>query len=196
MAKPTIEDVSDEHRERGREAIARILRRKESLSVDRVQDLSGLKRATAATVLRAHRAGQLPDPGAPGNAGRWAAAGPEEGQLGELVSLVSAAESEEDLREAARATTTALASGRLPVAQANGIEKLLARQGALLRQQREAPDEEAKLQRVVAGREAFALVRAFEGMVCDSRRERVLRYIVDEFQADLAEHPPVDTGTR
>ena len=44
---------------------------------------------------------------------------------------------------------------------------------------------------VMAGEEAYALVRIFEGIVSDERRVRILEHIVSEARIDIKEHPDV-----
>lgn len=111
-----------------------------------------------------------------------------------LAEMLDAAETYSDLGEISKRAGALVLSGDLASTDASAFKSLLAEARMNAKAASEEPDEEALKQRVLAGREAYAMVRAYEGIVCEERRERVLRFLVSEFNADLVEHPPVDTG--
>lgn len=87
-----------------------------------------------------------------------------------------------------------LASGVLLPARGQAIQRVMAeaRQNMLARQQ--AEPEHADQRVVLCTEQGGLLVRIFEGIVSDARREVVLRVVKEQAEADLREHPAVDTG--
>lgn len=196
----TADSITNETREKVRRAVATLERRGESVSNRSVRPLAAVDSKPVAYLLREYKAGRLPSPGAvKSGEGAWGAGlvASDDGEGGEREAFAAAVRAATTDEERSRLQHELAALGALGVfahSEVQAIRQALAGAMGHDKAARDAPDEEAKLQRVLAGREAYALVRAFEGIVSDDRRERILRYVVGEFNSDLAEHPPVDTG--
>lgn len=195
------ENITNEVREKVRRAVAMIERRGESVSNRSVRPLAGVDTKVCATLLRLYKKGDLPDPGTEkGGVGAWRSAsrssseGDDEDRRSCYAAALRAATTDEERGRLQHELAALTSEGVFTSAEAQAIRQALAGAMGHDKAAREAPDEEARRQRVVAGPEAYALVRAFEGIVSDERRERVLRFVASEFSADLAEHPPVDSG--
>lgn len=85
-----------------------------------------------------------------------------------------------------------LASGLLLPARGQAIQRVMAeaRQNMLARQQAEPEQEDGRV--FLCTEEGGLLLRLFEGIVSDARRERVLALVREHAEADLAENPNVD----
>lgn len=197
--------VSDEIRERLRVAVARLQRREERVTISATQQIAGAQRKVVALAVRLYKAGVLPDPGTPkGGEGAWSRrvlegtdeAGPADtGDPRALfAAALRAAQTDEQRAQLQHELAALVAAGIYSHQEANAIRQALASATSHGREARNAPDEEARRQRVYAGADAYALVRAYDGIVSDERRERILRMVAAEFAADLEEHPPIDTG--
>lgn len=201
--------VPDDARERMRVAVARLNRREERVTISALQKIAGVNRNSASLAARLYKAHVLPDPGTPQKGvGAWskraesgdsAGAGLDavavEAKLrAEFAEAVLAASSDEERARLQHRLAHLIALGVYGHQEANAIRQSLNTATAHNREARNAPGDEARESRVYAGPDSYALVRAFDGIVCDERRTRILRYVADEFQADLVEHPPVDTS--
>ena len=117
-------------------------------------------------------------------------AGDKDAARERFAARVEGASSDEERAALQHELAALVARGVLSASEGQVIRASLSAAGAHDRSAREAPDPEAKLSRVYASADAYALVRCYDGMMCDERRERVLRYFVDEFEADLKDYPP------
>lgn len=206
--------VPDEAREKLRRAVARLNRDGKAVTVGGVQVRAETSRARATLARRLYKAGVLPDPGtADGGVGAWSRRA-ESGGVGadagepdgaprvkgetelrlEFAEAVLAATSDEERARLQHRLAHLIALGVYGHQEANAIRQSLNTATAHNREARNAPGDEARASRVYAGPDSYGLVRAFDGIVSDERRARILRLVADEFQADLAEHPPIDTS--
>ena len=85
-----------------------------------------------------------------------------------------------------------LASGVLLPARGQAIQRVMAeaRQNMLARQQAEPEQEDGRV--FLCTEEGGLVLRLFEGIVSDARREQVLALVREHAEADLAENPNVD----
>lgn len=211
----TLDDVDDETREKIRAAVAACIRRGEAVAVRRVRELAGVSTTRVTAVLRAHRAGQLPDPGAvKSGAGAWAAmpargaaqsrsaagsgratpAGAEVDPgdpIGALAKAIEDAQSEEELLEVTRKAGALVATGAISSQQGSTIKGLVDSQRQLHKAQRDAPKEDAE--RVVLLSEDGALLAdTFERICSPDRRASVMEFVAAALFEDLEELPTVD----
>jgi phage terminase Nu1 subunit (DNA packaging protein) len=87
-----------------------------------------------------------------------------------------------------------LASGTLIPSRGQAIQRLMAEARQNLLAQQQAGQEHADQRTFLCTEEGGLLLRVFEGIVSDARREVVLRVAKEQAAADLREHPDVDTG--
>ena len=176
-------------------------RRSEGVSNRTVRPLAGVNAKHVAALVRLYKKDALPDVGTPdGGVGYWAGRSAGGGTSSEgcprqaFASAVRAAGSDEERSRLQHELTALTAEGVFTASETQAMRQTLAGAMGHDKAAREAPDEEAKQQRVFAGPEAYALVRVFDGIVSAERRERILRFVASEFQADLVEHPAADTS--
>lgn len=87
-----------------------------------------------------------------------------------------------------------LASGTLLPSRGQAIQRLMAEARQNLLAQQQAGQEHADQRMFLCTEEGGLLLRVFEGIVSDARRELVLRVAKEQAAEDLREHPDVDTG--
>lgn len=85
--------------------------------------------------------------------------------------------------------------GKLTKHQADSAKALISEARQHLKDARDDPGETTDRQLFLSP-SALELVRLWEGIVSEERRERVLRMVVAEFELDLLEHPEVDTAAQ
>jgi len=87
-----------------------------------------------------------------------------------------------------------LASGSLLPSRGQAIQRLMAEARQNMLAQQDAGREHADGRVFLCTEEGGLMLRVFEGIVSDARRELVLRVLKEQAQADLLENPNVDTG--
>ncbi len=87
-----------------------------------------------------------------------------------------------------------LASGSLLPSRGQAIQRLMAEARQNMLAQQDAGREHADGRVFLCTEEGGLMLRVFEGIVSESRRERVLRVLKEQAEADLLENPDVDTG--
>lgn len=87
-----------------------------------------------------------------------------------------------------------LASGSLLPSRGQAIQRLMAEARQNILAQQEAGREHADGRVFLCTEEGGLMLRVFEGIVSDARREIVLRVVREQAEADLRENPDVDTG--
>lgn len=209
-----LDDIPTEKLERLRSELATMLREKVDLSVRRLRERAQAQTQHAQIVLAAYRAGRFPlevprpapapappAPGPPvverlepqGHGGALRRAEAIEGptsaatsqQLSALVAGVDSHEKALDVtREVARAAIEGTIGGKLAEFLLDAIRE--ARQ-SIKGAASEGGDEVEDLRPCTA--EGAELVRVFEGITADDRRERVLAFVRAELAADEAAGP-------
>ena len=87
-----------------------------------------------------------------------------------------------------------LASGSLLPSRGQAIQRLMAEARQNMLAQQDAGREHADGRVFLCTEEGGLMLRVFEGIVSDARREIVLRVLREQADFDLLEHPDVDTG--
>lgn len=101
----------------------------------------------------------------------------------------------ETLSELTAAVAAFCAEGDMRPERANALHRLLVeRRRQLTKLEQERADDPMGGRVLLCTAEAEDLVRAFEGLYSDVRRERLLGLARDLLAEDLAEHPPTDTS--
>lgn len=85
-----------------------------------------------------------------------------------------------------------LARGALSPARARAIQAVIADARQNTKAHREAEGDEEPQRLILLTSEGAELVRAFEGICSDERRQGILDYVHAEAEVDLAEYPNVD----
>ena len=106
-----------------------------------------------------------------------------------FAARVEGARTDEERAALQHELAALVARGVLSASEGQVIRASLASAGTHDRAAREAPDPEAKLSRVYASADAYAIVRAVDGIVSDERRAALLQHVVDVYLEDLEEHP-------
>ena len=197
-----IDDVDNLTREKVRAAVSILLRQNKNVTISAAQGLAGVNRARVSYVIRAFKAGDLPDPGAEKSGkGNWDSAAPivaprsrralEGDEPPDLAELAANATTEEELNEVAQLATSALIAGALPYQVANALKGLISEQRQCLKAQREAPKEDPD-QILLASRDGALVLDAFEKICGQERRTEVLRFVASKLREDLELLPSVD----
>jgi len=87
-----------------------------------------------------------------------------------------------------------LASGSLLPSRGQAIQRLMAEARQNMLAQQDAGREHADGRVFLCTEEGGLMLRVFEGIVANARREIVLRVLKEQAEADLQENPNVDTG--
>lgn len=111
-----------------------------------------------------------------------------------LDERIRAAQGFGDLIAINQEVAALLASGTLLPSRGQAIQRLMAEARQNLLAQQQAGQEHADQRMFLCTEEGGLLLRVFEGIVSDARREVVLRVVKEQASADLREHPDVDTG--
>jgi hypothetical protein len=189
---PEVEGVPPESRERIRLAIIEVRDSGDTPTLRRVRAVAEVDQGAVAIVVRAHVAGDMPPLMQPWDVGPGAADG---GGSAGLVDMIRAAETDSDRERLAMEIAAMVATGDLRSDDGRVLAQLLtnARQSAVKRRELEPPPEDpTKL--LLASAEAMSAARAFDLIVDDDRRDRVLAYVAAELAADRAAIPNVDEG--
>lgn len=118
--------------------------------------------------------------------------GSRDEEAGELVGLIQAAQTHDDLLAAGKAVALELLNGL--------DEKVAARLTGLLTEMRQSVKGRAQEPKDVVEavlpvtEEARPLVEAFEGIADDERRAQVLAWVLERAEEDRRERPSLDTG--
>ena len=87
-----------------------------------------------------------------------------------------------------------LASGSLLPSRGQAIQRVMAEARQNMLAQQEAGQQHGDGRVFLCTEEGGLMLRVFEGIVSDARREAVLRLVKEQAEADLLENPNVDTG--
>lgn len=205
----SIEGIPDDARERVRRAVALLLRRNEKLTIAAAQKISGVNRKRAGDLVRAHKAGLLPDPGAEKSGeGAWNAGGASAALAGEapsspggdplpgldaaaLAAELTSAKTLGQLGAVSRRVGAALAARQINASTANAIEKQISRQQQIISAALKSPKVDPE--RVyLTSEDGALLVDIFERICSEERRADVLRYAGEKLEVDIATLPNVD----
>lgn len=109
-----------------------------------------------------------------------------------LDQKIRDAKSFDDLVRVNHEVAALLASGLILPARGQAIQRVMAeaRQNMLAKQQAAPEQEDGKV--FLCTEEGGLLLRMFEGIVSDARREQVMTLVREHAEADLAENPNVD----
>ena len=110
----------------------------------------------------------------------------------DLSERIRAARTNDDLVGISKEVGALLGQGALSPARGRAIQALMAEARHNMREHREAEGNEDPDTLILVTHEGGRLLRAFEGIVSDERRARLIALAEDEARADLAEHPNVD----
>ncbi|MCO5166599.1 MAG: helix-turn-helix domain-containing protein [Planctomycetes bacterium] len=100
----------------------------------------------------------------------------------------------DDLARINHEVAALIASGALLPSRGQAIQRLMAEARQNLVAQQQAVPEQASTQVFLCTEEGGLLLRMFEGIVSDARRERIMALVRDQAEADLVENPNVDTA--
>jgi hypothetical protein len=114
-------------------------------------------------------------------------------KLEEVVSRIRSATRYEELGEVARDVGALVLSGQISSGAGQTATAALREARQALKAHRETDTGEADLALLPVHADAVELVRAFQGIVDDKRRARLLRSVKRAASKDLAEHPLSDT---
>ncbi|HBP22635.1 MAG TPA: hypothetical protein DEA08_33255 [Planctomycetes bacterium] len=109
-----------------------------------------------------------------------------------LDAKILAAKSYEDYVSIDLEIGALLARGALSPPRARAIQAVIADARQNTRAHLEAEGDEEPERLILLTKEGGALVRAFEGIVSDERREAILEHVFGEAEVDLEEFPNVD----
>ncbi|MGE0713791.1 MAG: helix-turn-helix domain-containing protein [Planctomycetota bacterium] len=112
----------------------------------------------------------------------------------DLGDRIRAAESHRDLAVISKEVGALLGTGALHPARGRAIQALLAEARHNLREHREVEGVEEPQRLLLVSEEGAELLEAFEWIVSEERRGRVLALVKAEADADVAEDPHVDTA--
>lgn len=109
-----------------------------------------------------------------------------------LDEQIRAAKTHDDLMEISKEVGALLGSGALSPARGRAIQSLLAEARHNMKEHREAEGDDDLERLVLLTEEGGELVRLFEGLISDERREAILATVRSEAELDLIEFPNVD----
>jgi len=109
-----------------------------------------------------------------------------------LDEQIRAAKTHDDLMEISKEVGALLGSGALSPSRGRAIQALLAEARHNMRAHREAEGDEEPERLILLTSEGAELVRAFEGICSDERRQGILDHVHAEADVDLAQYPNVD----
>lgn len=110
----------------------------------------------------------------------------------DLDEQIRAAKTHDDLMEISKEVGALLGSGALSPARGRAIQSLLAEARHNMKEHREASGDDDLERLLLITEEGGELVRLFEGMISDERRESILVTVRAEAELDLIEFPNVD----
>lgn len=106
---------------------------------------------------------------------------------------IRACKSFEDFKAIDLEVAALLANGTLSPDRARAIEGSIANARQNTKAHRDAGDGQDDLARfALASEEALKIIEAFEGIVSDERRQKIVEHVLAEAATDLAENPNVD----
>ena len=109
-----------------------------------------------------------------------------------LGEKIRAAKTYDDLVEISKEVGALLGSGSLAPARGRAIQALLAEARHNMRARRELEGDDDPEHLILLTKQGGELVRAFESICSDERREAILDFVRAEAEVDLAEFPNVD----
>ena len=112
----------------------------------------------------------------------------------DLGDRIRAAESHHDLAVISKEVGALLGTGALHPSRGRAIQALLAEARHNLREHRQVEGDEEPQRLLLVSEEGAELLEAFEWIVSDERRARVLALAKAEAEEDAAEDPHVDTA--
>ena len=110
----------------------------------------------------------------------------------DLGEKIRAAKTHDDLVELSKEVGALLGSGALAPARGRAIQALLAEARHNMRARRELEVDDDPEHLILLTKQGGELVRAFEGICSDERREAIVDFVRTEADVDLAEFPNVD----
>lgn len=177
-------------------AIVEITKRKEKLTVRGVRDEAICDQNAVSRVLRAYRAKRMPPIVQPWDEAADPA-GARQGGEGDksraaLVELVRLAKTHEERDEALREIAAQLAGGQLDSSDARVLQNLLAEMRLQSKDARDVPPPADPERTYLVSEDGGRLVAAFERIVSDDRRGRLLEFAAELLEEDVQELPSVD----
>jgi len=197
--------IPGEKLEAVRRAILALERDGKNVTQRATREIAKIDQRVNSKVVKAYKAGRMPDPLAP-----WSQASAESthdagdgederdesksrAELERLVEQIRAARTHEDRMRVQQEAGAMALQGKLEKWQLTAVHDTLQEARKEAKTQREIADAGAD-RVLLAGEESYALVRAYEGIVCGDRRARILELVAAAAEADLEEHPDVDTS--
>lgn len=187
-------------RERIRLAIIELMKRKAKLTVRALREEAGCDQNGAATVKRLYEAKRMPplmqpwDVAVEGERAASESDGP--GEIAAATPLgeqIERADTYDDLLRAGKAVAVAVLNGQVDAVVGEKLSKMMAEMRHVLKARASEPPEQVD-EILPCTDEARPLLEAFEGIIDDDRRGRVLAYAQREAEVDALENPTVDTG--
>lgn len=188
--------VPPEVRERIRLAFAELLRRKEKPTIRGLRAEALCDQNAVSVVKRAHDARKMPpliQPWDVPTESEARSAEPEPGESLDLAAQIQTADGYDDLLSAGRSLSLAVLTGKVDPDVAGALTKLLAEMRQSVRGRASEPPESVDVV-LPCTDESRPLVEAFESIIDDARRGRVLAFALREAEQDALEHPNVNTG--
>mgnify|MGYP003678058563 CR=1 FL=1 len=179
-------DVSPEDRERIRCAVLEAGRTTTAPTLTRVQQLAGIRRTSAATVLKVFRAGCL-DPTRP-----WHDGSPslESARASELLTSVSKVQTHEDCNEVLKRLAGEALKGSITPAQARTARECLSELRQNMKAAREAGEASTEQEPVsLVSPDVYEAVRILQGIVSDELRAAALEFVASKAREDRERFP-------
>lgn len=180
-----LRDISAPVRRKVQAAIAAIEARGERVTGRRIRTEGKVDQHTAVLVARHHKAGTL----------AWPAEPEPDTDVAALAAAIRCAHTDAE-RERIHHDAAALAvEGKIAKWQLECLQRALSEARQSAKASRDVGGDEDPETGLMAGPDAYLLVRGYEALICDKRRAAVVDFVKEQLRADLDEHPNRDAAS-